>query len=463
MDSGRSALLGRIIKGIKAHGFTQLSQLVIRVLEVPLFLSVWTSSQYGQWLVMISVPTYLALADGGFATAAGRDMTMRLARGDTQGARSVFQSISLLLLILSGTMLIIWALLLDYFPIVSWLMPHDIPGTEATKTLFILMAYVAVIFQSSLLYGCYCAAGRYGDGALFIAFIQIAEFIGISIALICGGGTGLLAMAMIAVRLTGTFLMFADLRRTSEWVRPGITYAKMIHVKNLLGPSLGALTMPVSSALNLQGIRIIISVALGASFVAVFSAIRTMTRALIQPATIISKVAEPELAMAFGSGNRDLSGKIFLRSCQISIWMSLVCGMVSVVSGKYLFEKWTNHAFEFKWEAYVLLLMGAILNCIWSTLAQAAYATNRTRSIALATFLIYGIGGILLSALFVVRLGITWVCASLLIVECLMLVLILPLMLRLVDQSLLHWVEVVRVFPAAIIWSHIKKKYSNRS
>ena len=97
MTSGSTGLVSRMRRGAGAQAFNQAVQIFVRLAEVPLLLGFWGLQLYGEWLMVATIPVYLAIADGGFASAAGREMTMRTGRGDRSGALSVFHSTWVLL------------------------------------------------------------------------------------------------------------------------------------------------------------------------------------------------------------------------------------------------------------------------------------------------------------------------------------------------------------------------------
>ncbi|MFC8316662.1 hypothetical protein ACFUEJ_24125, partial [Gordonia sp. NPDC057258] len=58
----------RIIKAFLAHGLGQAVSVFAQIVSVPLFLSVWGAAKYGEWILISTIPTYLALSDLGLST-----------------------------------------------------------------------------------------------------------------------------------------------------------------------------------------------------------------------------------------------------------------------------------------------------------------------------------------------------------------------------------------------------------
>ena len=75
---------GRLIRGFGATALGPVVTAIVQIVSVPLFLHVWGVKLYGEWLIMSAIPTYLALSDMRFATAACNDMTMRAIADDRE-------------------------------------------------------------------------------------------------------------------------------------------------------------------------------------------------------------------------------------------------------------------------------------------------------------------------------------------------------------------------------------------
>src|SRR5277367_389775 len=82
----------RVAAGVAAHFYGQVVQIVIQLATLPIFLARWNAEQYGQWIVLAAIPTYLSVADFGIVTAAGNMMSMHKAREETAEVSRVFKS-----------------------------------------------------------------------------------------------------------------------------------------------------------------------------------------------------------------------------------------------------------------------------------------------------------------------------------------------------------------------------------
>ena len=106
---------------------SRLSNTIIQLIQVPVFLHFWSVPLYGEWLLINSIPTWLTFSSVGFGTVAGNEMTMLVARQDRDGALRVFQSCwwliagicSALIVLLSGALYLLPAARLLKFTNIS--------------------------------------------------------------------------------------------------------------------------------------------------------------------------------------------------------------------------------------------------------------------------------------------------------------------------------------------------------
>jgi O-antigen/teichoic acid export membrane protein len=74
------------------------------------------------------------------------------------------------------------------------------------------------------------------------------------------------------------------------------------------------MAFPLGNALNIQGIRLVVGLALGPAAVAVFAPLRTLSNLALQPRAVINRLMEPEMALAFGAGDPSLFRRLFTQS-----------------------------------------------------------------------------------------------------------------------------------------------------
>lgn len=75
-------MLKRLLRSISAIFAGQFLNIVGNLLLVPLFLSHWSTSMYGEWMALSVVVAYFGVTDLGMNLAAANALTASYARGD---------------------------------------------------------------------------------------------------------------------------------------------------------------------------------------------------------------------------------------------------------------------------------------------------------------------------------------------------------------------------------------------
>lgn len=376
-------VLQRLRRGLGAQGFGQAVNLFVRLAEVPLFLAFWGAERYGEWLMVAAVPSYLAMADGGFTGTTQREMTMRMGAGDRPGALAAFQSTWVLLLILSAVLLGLTFLAVTLLPFDHWLKLNSMQGNTLSIVILLLVAHIILGFQCGLVYGGYSCEGRYARGTYLWVLMLFLDFAGLMLAVMLGGSPIMAAIGFVIGRAIGLIIFLIDLPRVAPWLRFGYTHATKMHIARLFRPSLASMAFPLGDALNTQGMRLVVGLVLGPVAVTVFSTIRTLCRSAMKPTVIINRLIEPELALAHGAGNRLLIESLFLRSSQTALWVVLPISVFIWPLGEHIIQVWGRGKIDFDSMTYSWLLLASVINSIWYTAIVVPYAANRHERLAI--------------------------------------------------------------------------------
>ena len=363
----------------------------MRLGEVPLLLHFWGGELYGEWLMLAAIPAYLAMGDGGFGAAATREMGMRSSAGDRAGALTVFQSTAVVLSAASLLLAVIAAGLVHFAPLGHWLGFHRIAESELDWVLLLLTGHVVIGFYGGLMNGGFWSSGSYPLGMALATSTQLLEFAALAVVVICGGGPVQAAAAYLLGRCFGTAGTWAILARRSPWLRAGLTGVSWREIRRLIKPALASLAFPLGNALNIQGMRILIGMAMGPAAVAVFSPLRTLSTVAAQPVQVINKLIQPELAIAYGRADRGLVVRLFFRGSQAAVWLCTAAVACLLLSAPYVVPVWTGESLDPHGGLLALMLAGAWINSLWVAALMVPFATNRHGRIAVIYVLAYGV------------------------------------------------------------------------
>lgn len=429
----------RLARGLGAHGVMQLVQLFIRVAEIPLFLALWGAVGYGEWLMVASLPSALALSDGGFTKAASREMAMRASRGDEAGALQSFQSGWLLLVILSVVVMAMLAVILPFIPLDNWLKLSTVDSNELVSTLLLLAAQVFVSFQCGLLYGAFASQGSYATGTLYLALAYALGFIGLALGMAISEGMLSAASGAILGWLLGYLILWLAVRRTYPLLAYGLHHVSRIEMKRLFAPSFANLAFPIGDALNVQGIRILVGVMLGPGMLAVFSSIRTLCRVALQPVTSIARTIEPEISLAYGAGDSTRVRKLLLGGSRSAFWLSICLCVLLMLFGPLIFGVWTDYRLKFDWTTFSILLGASLIGSLWCVALTVPVATNRHMRVSIWFLVVYGVGSVALTWALTTMITINGAALAILIVEIAMAIIVVSASAKMVAHPLTEW------------------------
>lgn len=408
---------------------------LIQVLSVPIFLSHWGKDLYGEWLILNSVPTYFALSDVGFGSAAGNDMTMLMAAGDQVGALDVFQSVLALTIAVSAATGAAFLALVWWLPFNRWLHIATISPQDTHRVIILLTLSVLLSMQETLYQAAFRCVAKYAYGTLLKSIINFAAFVAVSVVVLTGGNVVQTALGYFVVNAVGTLLLWVELRRAVPWIRFGLIHARRATLRRLAVPAISFMALPVGNALNLQGMLLVVGHVLGPVAVVIFATARTVSRTAVAFMGMISNTIWPEMSSAVGAGDMPLARSLHRRACQISIGSGLGIVIVMAATGPWIWARWTRHSFPTDTILLDLMLLLVIFSSLWMTSIVALTATNRQQQVAVVY--LAATGGSLAAAWAMAHLyGLRGVAIALIAGEAFMAVSVLRTSLRFLGDTL---------------------------
>jgi len=409
----------RLFKGVFANSFSQSVTVVIQLVSVPLLLFFWGVDLYGEWLVLSAIPVYLSMSDLGFGAGAANEMTMLVAKGNRKSALETFQSVSVLVSIVSATLAMILVLVNEYLPWETWFQFSILGRSDIVQVILLLGCYVLVGLQLSLLEAGFRCDGNYAKGTFFLALLRLFEYLVMFVAVFLGGGVVAAALSFLIIRVIGIIGLMLMLRRLSPWITYGYSHARVNTIKQLTSPAISFMAFPLGNALSMQGMIMAIGAVLGPSSVVVFSIIRTVSRIALQGMGLINSSVWPELSMAFGKGDFELVRRLHRLSCQLSFWLSNILIIILLICGDVLIRIWTRGKVEIDYELFVLMMAVIFANSFWYTSSVVHVAVNRHQKMA-ALYLLGTGASLLLATWLLPILGLNGAAIALLAVDCFM-------------------------------------------
>ena len=355
----------RILKGVYANAYGQVTTALIQLAGVPILLHFWGTQLYGEWLILFAVPAYLSMTDLGFSQSAANDMTQRVARGDLSGALRVFQSLGALVLMSAIAALVIVTGLLSILPVDNWLAFNTLTGNAVRWILWLLAAETLVKLTEGASHAEFRASGAYPFHVSIYYTTLLLQNASVWVLAALGFGPVAAAAGFFAVRAIVSPVVAVILVRRHPWLRFGLAYARLSELRRLIKPALANIGFPLAQALNVQGMVLAVGAVLGPVAVVTFSTLRTLTRLALQMVLSVSHAAEPELAAAYGAGDNALLRRLYVQVMRAGLWLAIGAAIALALCGDWVIALWTHGKVAMNSALFHWLLATAVAGALW--------------------------------------------------------------------------------------------------
>lgn len=382
----------RVAFGVGANAIDRISIALITLLLVPVLASQWGLARYGGWAMLTTVPSLIALGDLGFANAAAVRMTMEIARGEVQNARRTIRSASQVVAVACG-------LILTVVGGLAWLLPDrfilEIAQTshlEMRWAIFALAVYACLVLGCALLQGVFRSNSRFAIGTVLSTMTTLLESGLLVLAVWLGHGIEAGAFAIMTGRLIGFTLMFIAAASLRTGVLPGLTGGDSAVRRALLGPALAAMSIPLASALLLQGTVAALGLVAGAAMVPAFVAARTLSRIGLQGSQILTTALMPEFGAESAKGNQRAVIRMFVAVLGTASAIALPFAAVLALAGPWIVDIWSNNHIQASTSLMLAIAGSALCGGIWNPLSNLMLAINRQAEFAIAYAILAALG-----------------------------------------------------------------------
>lgn len=378
LNSLAGSLKLRLSTGLAAQTYSQAVTIGTQLISVPVLLAAWGVDQYGVWLLISAIPAYLALADLGFAQVGGSDMTMRLARGDREGALISYQTTFAMNCVL-GLICFVAVAGFALSPLSRGLIGEAHATTETQWAIVALTAHALISLLRGVIGTGLRAVGRY---SLLVAIGATMRLISGVLVLVVAALGGSILEAACAMAL-GVFVTVVTLavwfQREHPLFRLGFKHASRASAKELLPPSLHFLGYTLGNLVSIQGTTIVIGAVLGPAAVALASTVRTLARTGITAANMLSNTLQIEYAALFGKSAAQPFKRLFQWHalaivCLIALYLALMLPF-----GPMVYDLWTHGKLGSPHLLLGLVTLATAGDMFWTALQTPSIAVNHMR------------------------------------------------------------------------------------
>lgn len=377
MNAVKTLLSSRIARGVGANVFSQGATALIQLTAVPIFATHWGVHAYGVWLMLFTIPSYLSLADFGFATAAGNAMTASVARGDRDHAVAIFQGAWASIGTITTGMAVASLCVVQLLPGTLLANVNAITGDHARFVISALLLYGFVALQGGIFVAGFRCQGLYARGVFLNVVLVVAENSVAFTTVFLGGGIEAVALAYLTCRFAGVLFMGLQLRLASPWLTPARWRSNWASVRAVVGPAFAVMALPAAQAIFLQGSILVVGAAGGPAAVPAFTTTRTLVRLGVQATTAVNLALMPEFTVAVTRNDMDRKANLIAMTLGSILAILLPVFLMISTLGETIIPIWTHGTVHPPLSLILAMSLMMLLNGLWWPFANLILALNR--------------------------------------------------------------------------------------
>ena len=452
----------RLAANFAANTILLFSNIVTQIGTVPLFLAHWTATEYGEWLLLFSIPGYLALADAGISSIAANEASMHAAAGRTTLAnRSLHSALGALLLLCS--ILAVVGAALCYFAPINRLLGIRLASESAVRwTVFWLIGYTLCGLAHAYYLAVYRAIDRFTRCIHLISTNRILEVVGIAVALRFSEDMTDIAAVLFGVRALIAIWMHVDLAVIGGEIRVGLERFSMDEVYRTWKLSLTSLFFPLGNALYFQGMTILVGRLAGPVAVVTLTICRILSRAIVQVVTIFKNSAVPEFAVLKGKADLARARKLNQLGVEGALAVSIGLGLAFVFFGQSIIAVWTKGAVQVSAYLVSVFVLSAVLNSVWSVMSGVVVGVNRHNRFALY-YCAATLGSLILATVMVPALGVVGAAWTMVVCELFLLPIALQEICKVLELTAGNFgSSVIRFHESRLVFSELIERVTKK-
>lgn len=368
----RKAIAGNLFAGSLGRVINALSPLVL----VPLMISTWGLHEYGEWLILTAIPTYMMLSpDFGLAGAVVNQMAISTAKGNRREAICLYRT-SWIFLTIMALLFATAGALVGYF--VNW--KHvGVSGIAPQAAAIIALACVQIFIgqQAFLVGGIYRSARQNPRGGL-LASVGGAFYLATAIATLALKGSPVTYIAAsVSARAVFLLVFLIDSRRIMPDFTLGLSGVSVRAVRPYIVPGLGHATMPLVNAFQNEGMVLVLGVLLGPVSVAIFQTTRTAVNGAKTLMGLLASAILVEIPALVGEGRLTAIRRLLVLNTQTAVVATSAWLILLVTSGNWIFHLWLHNRAVYSLPLVTLMLVALFPFALANSFTLVLLATNK--------------------------------------------------------------------------------------
>lgn len=390
-----------IVKNGLASSLDKAAKICEQLMLVPFFIIHWGVAYYGDWITLTILPTFFALANLGFGTAAGNTFVLKYSSGNKEKAANTIKTGLRVMHFGIFVLLIISLIVLEILNYVGVFSNLNINSFDAKWSVFFMFAAAVSTFYLSIFECFYRVVGQAHIG-IFLQAITTFLKVGIGIVLLYAGAKALnYALMIFIITLIVNIVYICIAIKFIKFKE----YKKAIYDKEeaiyLFKKGFGYFLSPLWQAIYYQGTTFVIRVVLGPAGVVLFNTVRTLINSSSQVFNIVANAIYPEFQLAVAKNDDKNTKNLYILLITFNLIASIVFILFFGLFGSWFYNWWTHNQLIVPTVVWIIMTSRILFYALWFSYSFVFQANNDPYPLTTT--------GIFVS---IISVFITWICSS---------------------------------------------------
>lgn len=369
----------RIWRAVGAETLGQILNFVIRLLLVPLFISTWGLENYGYWLTLTSLSSWISLSDLGGQLYYQNSMNIAWTQNKFEEFQKTLTSGLVFFFSIAVSFTLIFGILLFNLPFGEWF--HYEAIGENIGNLIILIVAIKIILSLpyGIILGIFRIVEKQATSVMYVNLTLLIQLILSVTALMLKGSMFVLAAIEIIPLITVMFISAIHIKRLmpADFKFLSTKHFSLNIIKTSIKPSFHFFIIQISTSLIIQGCTLITARVLGPAEVVVFNSLRTVANMFSQFIGVLSHSAWPELTRLHAQKESRKLFDIYAHIANLLFITGLTYFCFLNHWGDELFKLWMGNKVEYFPMTMFLISLLVVLNSVWTFGSYMLMATNQ--------------------------------------------------------------------------------------
>lgn len=331
-----------IIAGTAVSYFNVGISILTNLILVPMYLHYLGKEQYGLWLVVLSMVSYLGLSNLGIAQVVSNLVASANAKNEYDDIRAIVATGFWLYIVIILVVFILIVGVMILAPIgnlikVSISLINVVFPVLIISSFFFLLQLPLSIFRVTLR-----SLNQIYKEQLFGIMFTAIQFVGVLIILLLRIGIIGLSVIYGAVGVLSGLILFAYLRRIVPGISVSRKFVNKKLAKDLMTPSIYFFVLQLSGGLIFGTDNIIISAVLGTAVVAPYAVAFKFSMISSGFASVFTSNMLPEITSSYALNNRQYLSEIYKNTLRVCSWLGILILFLLISVGPDIMIKWVG-------------------------------------------------------------------------------------------------------------------------